>query len=146
MSSALPGASSVNTAPLGSVVFFLDSTSYRVVCCNARSENFLVYPAFGNEKSKLFAPKSTIWSPPKPSVTLAINTDPMASDVPMCPPPVPPLFLPDIADICTFTSPVPTQSVACFTDSAADMEFAAFLKDLDELETLQLPMVLRTNV
>ena len=35
-------------------------------------------------------------------------------------PPLPPPILPDIADNCTLTSPVPTQSVACFTDSAAD--------------------------
>ena len=138
MSSVLPGASSADTAQPGSVVFLLDPTPYRVLRCNARSESLLVYPAFGKKKSSFFAPKSTIWSPPKPSATLAINTDPMEIDVPMSPSPVPPPIFPDIADNYTLTSPVPTQSVACFTDSAADMEFAALLKDVDELEALRV--------
>ena len=57
----------------------------------------------------------------------------MEIDVPS---PVPPSYLPDIADSCTLTSPVPTESVACFTDSAVDREFAALLKEVDELEAL----------
>ena len=101
-------------------------------------QSLLVYPAFGNKKNSFFAPKSTIWSPPKPSATLAINNDPIDIDVPMSPSPAPPPILPDFADSCTLTSPVPTQSVACFTDSAADMEFAALLKDVDELEALRV--------
>ena len=138
MSSVLPGGSSANTAQPGSLVFLLDPTPYRVLRCNARSDSLLVYPAFDNKKSSFFAPKSTIWSPPKPSATLAKNTDPMEIDVPMSPSPLPPPILPDIADNCTLTSPVPTQSVACFTDSAADMDFAALLEDVDELEALQV--------
>ena len=138
MSSVLPGASSADTAQPGSVVFLLDPTPYRVLRCNARSDSVLIYPAFGNKKSSFFAPKSTIWSPPKPCATLAINTDPMEIDVPISLSSVPPPFLPDIADNCTLNSPVCTQSVACFTDSAADMEFAALLKDIDELEALQV--------
>ena len=62
----------------------------------------------------------------------------MDIDVAMSPSPMPPPILPDIADSCTLTSPVPTQSVACFTDSAADMEFAALLKDVDELGALRV--------
>ena len=62
----------------------------------------------------------------------------MEIDVPMSPSPVPLPILPDIADNCTLTSPVPTQSVACFTDSADDMECAALLKDVGELEALQV--------
>ena len=58
----------------------------------------------------------------------------MEIDVPMPPSPVPP----PIADNCTLTSPVPTHFVACFTDSAADMVFAAVLKDVDELEALRV--------
>ena len=45
-------------------------------------------------------------------------------------------YLPDIADGFTLISPIPFQSVACFTDSADDMEFAALLKDVGELEAL----------
>ena len=62
----------------------------------------------------------------------------MEIDVPMSPSPVFPPILPDIADNCTLTSPVPTQSVACFTESAADMEFVALLKDVDALEALRV--------
>ena len=138
MSSVLLGASSADTAQPGSVVFLLDPTPYRVLRCNAGSDSLLVYPAFGNKESSFFAPKSTIWSLPKLSATLAINTDPMEIDVPMSPSPVPPPILPVIADNCTLTSLVPTQSVACFTDSAADMEFAALLKDVDEFEALRV--------
>ena len=139
MSPVLPGASSADTAQPGSVVFLLDLTPYRVLRCNARSDSLLVYPAFGNKKSSFFAPKSTIWSPPKPSATLALNTNPMEIDVPMSPSPVPPpLQFCRILLIMVRSSPVPTQSVACFTDSAADMEFAALLKDVDELEALRV--------
>ena len=108
MCSVRLGASSADTDQPGSIVFRLDSTPYQVLRCNARSDSILVYPAFGNEKSSFFAPKSTIWSPPKPSATLAINTDQMQLDVPMSPSPVPPPILPDIADSSTLTLPVPT--------------------------------------
>ena len=60
----------------------------------------------------------------------------MEIDVPMSSSLVPPRVLWDIADGCRLTSTVPTQFVACFTDSAADMEFAALLKNVDELEAL----------
>ena len=49
--------------------------------------------------------------------------------------PAPPQFLPEIAENYTHSSPVPTQSVACFTDSATDMVFAAFQKEVDKLRT-----------
>ena len=37
------------------------------------------------------------------------------------------------------TSPVLTQSIACFPDSAAKMELAPLLRDFDELEALRIP-------
>ena len=58
----------------------------------------------------------------------------MEIDAPMSPSPVPPPFLPEIADRCALTSPVSTQSIACFTDCSADMEVVSLLKDVDELE------------
>ena len=137
MPAVLLAASSTDTAQPGWVGLLLEHTPYRGLRCNARSDSLLVYPAFGNKKIRFYAPRSTIWSPPKSSITLAINTDPMEFDVPMSPSPVPPPILPDTADSCTLTSPVPTQSVACFIDSAwlhCFMEFAAQLKDVDELE------------
>ena len=111
---------------------------HTVVRCNARSDSLFVYPAFGNKKSSFFAPKSTICCPRKPSATLAIIIDPIEIDVPMSPSPVLLPIFPVIADNCTLTSPVPTQSAACFTDYAADTEFAALLKDVDELEALRV--------
>ena len=62
----------------------------------------------------------------------------MEIDVSLSLSPVPPPILLDIADNCTLTSPVPTQSVACFADSAADMEFEALLKGVDQLEALRV--------
>ena len=136
MSSVLPGASSANTAQPGFVILLLDPSPYRVLRCNARSDNLFVYPAIGNKNSSSFAPEYTIWSPPKPSVTLATNTDPMEFDVPMSPSPVTPPTLADIADSFTLTSTVPNQSVAFFTVSAAGIAFAAQLKYVYELEAL----------
>ena len=108
MSSILPGVSSADTAQPGSFVSVLDPTISRVLRCNAGSDSLLVNPAFGNKRSSFFAPKSTIWSHPKLSGTLAINTDPMESDVPMSPSTVLPPILPDSADSCRLTSPVPS--------------------------------------
>ena len=62
----------------------------------------------------------------------------MEIDNTMSPPPLPPAFLPDFADSCTLNSPVYTQSVACFADSSADIEFAALLKNLHELDALRV--------
>ena len=60
----------------------------------------------------------------------------MEIDVAISQSPVPPPILSDMAESCTLTSPVPTQSLVCLTDSAADTEFAAPLKDANDLEVL----------
>ena len=52
-----------------------------------------------------FAPKSTVWSPPKPLQPLAVNTEPMECNAPLSPSPVPPPILPDITDVGVLTSP-----------------------------------------
>ena len=100
----------------------------------------------GSKKSHFFAPKSTIWTPPKLLQSLAVNTDPVDVDmVPQSPSPVPPPVIlspnirarPNIVDCSTLTSPIPTESVACFTDSFADLEFAALLKDTSRIDALQ---------
>ena len=48
-----------------------------------------------------------------------------------------PPILPDITDVGVLRSPVPTSTVSCYTDSFADLEFAALLKDNEEVDCLQ---------
>ena len=48
-----------------------------------------------------------------------------------------PPILPDITDVGVSTSPVPTSTVYCYTDSFADVEFAALLKENEEVDCLQ---------
>ena len=91
----------------------------------------------GNKRSSFFAPKSTVWSPPKPLQSLAVNTEPMECNAPLSPSPVPPPIVPDITDVGVLTSPVPTTTVSCYTDSFADLEFAALLKDNEEVDCIQ---------
>ena len=132
-SSALPGASSADTARPGAIVFLLDPTPYRLLRCNLHADSLCVFPAFGHKKSSFFAPKSTVWTPPRPMHSLAVNTDPLDVEMPpSSPSPVAPPLLPDTFDCGTLTSPVPNRDVACFTDSFSDLEFAALLRDSDE--------------
>ena len=135
--SSLPGASSAADALPGSIVFLLDPTPYRVTRCNSNSDSLLVFPAVGNKRSSFLALKSTVWSPPKPLQSLAVNTEPMECNVPLSPSPLPPPILLDTADVGVLTSPVPTSTVSCYTDSFADLEFAAFLKENEEIDCLQ---------
>ena len=97
----------------------------------------------GNKRSNFFAPKSTIWSPPKPLQSLAVNTEPMECNASLSPSPVPPPILPDITDVGVLTSPVPTSTVSCYIDSFADSEFAALLKDNEEVDCLQQTLAAR---
>ena len=62
----------------------------------------------------------------------------MEIDVPVFPSAVLLPILSDFVDSFTLTSPVPTQSVTCLTDSASEMECAALLKGVDELEALRV--------
>ena len=75
--------------------------------------------------------------PPKPLQPLAVNTEPMECNAPLSPSPVPPPILPDITDIGALTSPVPISTVSCYTDSFADLEFAALLRKNEEVDCLQ---------
>ena len=133
--STLPRASSAASAQPGSIVFLVDPL---LTVFSAATQTLCVFPAFGSKKSSFFAPKSTVWDPPKPLQSLAVNTDPIDIDMqPLSPSPVATPVLPDIIDRGTLTSPVPCSSVACYTDSFADLEFAALLKDTSELENIQ---------
>ena len=61
----------------------------------------------------------------------------MECNAPLSPSPVPTPILPDITDVLVLTSPVPTSTVSCYTDSFADLEFAALLKENEEIDCLQ---------
>ena len=90
----------------GSIVFLIDPTPYRVLCCNPISDSLMVFPAMGSKKSVFFATKSTVWTPPKNFQSLAINTEPMHCELPLSPSsPLTPLVLPDIADFGMMTAP-----------------------------------------
>ena len=91
----------------------------------------------GNKLSSFFAAKSTVWSPPKPLQTLAVNIERMECNAPLSPSTTPPPILPDITNNGVLTSPVPTSTVSCYIDSFADWEFAALLKENEEVDFLQ---------
>ena len=50
---------------------------------------------------------------------------------------MPPPILPDITDVGVLTSPVPTATISCHSDSFADLEFAAILLGNEEVDCLE---------
>ena len=52
--------------------------------------------------------------------------------------PILPLVMPDNRHFARLTSPIPTRSVSCFTDSTVDREFVALLKDTDKLDSFRI--------
>ena len=50
---------------------------------------------------------------------------------------VPPPILPHITDVSVLASPVQNSTVSCYTDSFADLEFAALLKENEEVDCLE---------
>ena len=134
----MPVASSAVDAQPGSIVFPIDPTLYRVLRCNSTWDRLMVFPAMGSKKSGFFAPKSTVWTPPKILQSLGINTEPMDSELPhYSPSTIPPPVLPDIADFSMMTTPIQTSSVSCYTDSFQNIEFAALLEENEPEETLE---------
>ena len=47
------------------------------------------------------------------------------------------VILPDITDVGVLTSPIPTSKVSCYTDSFAELEFAALLNENEEVDCLE---------
>ena len=138
----MPVASSAADAQPGSIVFVIDPTPYRVLRCNPTSDSLMVFPARGSKKSGFFAPKSTVWTPPKNLQSLAINTKPMDCELPpSSPSPLPSPVLPDIADFGTMTTPIHTSPVSYYTDSFENLEYAALLKENEAVETLEQVLV-----
>ena len=73
--------------------------------------------------------------------SFAVNTEPMKFIcVFLSASPIPPLVIPDARHFTRLTSPIPTRSVSCFTDSAVDREFAAPLKDTDKLDSFRITL------
>ena len=137
MSSILRGAFSVADSQPSSIVFLIDPNPYCSLRCNAYSDSLPVSSAVGSEKSSFSAPASTVWTPPKPLQSLDVNIEPMEFDtIPYSTSLVPPSVLPDI-EVGMLTSPVPTSSVSCYTDSFEDQEFAALVKENEAIEALE---------
>ena len=51
--------------------------------------------------------------------------------------PLPPSFVPDIVYSGTLTPLAPTYSASCYTDSFADLEIAALVKENEAIESLE---------
>ena len=58
---------------------------------------------------------------------------------------MPPPFLPDVMDVSTVTTPPSTSTVGAITDSVEHGEFAALLREADELERLEEQLKERSN-
>ena len=138
--SSLPGASCAADANCGSVFFLLEPQSGYLLRLYPQTEFLRVCPAFGSREQS-FVPMSTIWSPPDPMTSFAVNTEPMKFIcVFLSASPIPPLVIPDTRHFARLTSPIPTRSVSCFTDSAVDREFAALLKYTDKLDSFRVTL------
>ena len=95
-----------------------------------------IFSCQGQETIQFFCSKVNRLVPPTPLQSLAVNTEPMDYKALFSPPPVPPPILPDITDVGVLTSPFPTSTVSCYTDSFSDLEFAALLKENEEVDGL----------
>ena len=131
----LPSYSGSNAQP-GSIVFVIDATPYRVFRSNLACDSLMFFPAIGKKKSGFFAPKSTVHTPPKLLQSMAFNTEPLDFFDPLSSSPSLPPVLPDIDDSVMLTTPVPTCSVSCYAGSFAELEFSAFLRNHDAVESL----------
>ena len=97
-----------------------------------------MFLAMGGKKSSFYAPKSTVWMPPRFLQSMAINTEPMDRELPLCSPsPFSAPVLPDLADFGTITTPIQTSSVSCYSDSFENLEVVAGEKKNEAVETLE---------
>ena len=138
--SSLPGVSCVADPNWGSVFFLLEPQTGYLLRLYPQTETLRVCLAFGSGEQS-FVPMSTIWSPPDPMDSFAVNTEPMKFRcVFLSSSPILPLVMPDTRHFARLTSPIPTRSVSCFTDSTADREFAALLKFTDKLDSFRITL------
>ena len=102
----------------------------------------MIQPAFHNHRRSFFVGFSMLSAPPKPMTNHAINTDPIA-ECSLCSPVAP--VLPDAMDISTSTSPPINHTIGCNRDSFKMKEFAALLREADEIEKLEAQVIERED-
>ena len=132
----------MDVAP-GDTVYIVNPTPYHVVRVVPSTNSVMIHPAFDNRRRSFFVGFSALWAPPKPVTELAVNTDPI-KDCNLCSSVTPPV-LPDGMDVSTITTPPLTSTVVSITDSVEHREFAALLREADELERLEEPLEERSN-
>ena len=132
----------MDVAP-GDTVYIVDPTPYHVVRVVPSTNSVMIHPAFDSRRRSFFVDFAALWALPKPVTELAVNTDPI-KDCNLCSP-VPPPVLPDAMDVSTITTPPLTSTVGSITDSVEHREFAALLREADELERLEQQLKERSN-
>ena len=132
----------MDVAP-GDTVYIVDPTPYHVVRVVPSTNSVMIHPGFDSRRRSFFVGFSALSAPPKPVTELAVNTDPI-QHCNLCSP-VPPPILPDAMDVTTITTPPLTSTVGSITDSVEHREFAALLREADELERLEEHLKERSN-
>ena len=119
----------------GDTVYIVDPTPCYVVRVVPSLNSVMIHPAFGSRCRSFFVGFSALWAPPISLIQLAVNTDPI-QECNLCSP-VPPPVPPDAMDVSSITTPPLTFTVGSITDSVEPQEFAALLREADELERLE---------
>ena len=119
----------------GDTVYIVKPTPYYVVRVVPSTKSVMVQPAFDCRRHSFFVGLSTFWAPQKPTTTLAVNTDPI-EECNLCFPVAPPV-LPEAKDISISTSTLINHTMGCNTDSVEMKEFAAVIREADEIYKLE---------
>ena len=114
----------------GDTVYVVDHTPYHVLRVLPSTSTLIIHPAFDSRCSS-FVGFLALWAPPKLMTTLAINTDPIVECNLSSP------VLQDAMDISPSTSPPIDHTIGCKTDSVEMKEFAALIREADEIEKLE---------
>ena len=127
----------------GDTVYVVDRTPYHVVRVVSSTNSAMIHSDFDSRRRSFFVGFSALWAPPKLVTELAVNTDPI-QDCNLFSP-LPPPVLPDVMDVSTIKTPPLTYTAGSITDSVEHREFAAFLREADELGHLQKQLKERSN-
>ena len=103
----------------------------------------MIHPVFDSRRRSFFVDFSAPWAPPKPVTELVANIV-FIQDCNLCSP-VPPPVLPGVMDVSTITTPPLTSTVGSITDSFDHREFAALLREADEIERVEEQLKERSN-
>ena len=132
----------MDVAP-GDTVYIVDPTPYHFVRVVPSTNSVMIHPAFDSRRRSFFVGLSALWAPPKLVAELVVTTDPIQY-CNLCSP-VPPPVLSDAMDVRSFRIPPLTSTVGSITDSVEQREFAARLREADELERLEEQLKERSN-